>query len=240
MEVNYCSSNEQIAAYWAIGTVTVAFIFYWFLVKSDKYKEIITKIYGTKRAKVNLILIQRLAGVFFFGIVPLVVTLIFFERPLKTYGLNSDNFLASLMWIGILSPVVILLNFINAKKEDNLAMYPQIRKKKWTKGLVTVSAVSWTAYLVAYEFMFRSFLLFSCYYAFGAMTAVIINLSLYALTHVPKGFKEAIGAIPLGIILCILTFKTGSIWIALIVHVVMALSNEWLSFWAQPKMKIVK
>jgi membrane protease YdiL (CAAX protease family) len=240
MNIDYCLQPGQNEALWAISIVTVSFVLYWFIVKSEKFNQWALAFYGKKRGRVNVIVIQRLIGVFFFGVLPVLAVLFVFQRPFSQYGLNLDNIPANLMWIGILSPVVVLLNYINARKPGNLEMYPQIRKKKWTRGLVVLSAVSWTAYLVAYEYMFRSFLLFSCYYAFGATMAIVINTSLYSLTHVPKGFKEAIGAIPLGIILCILTLKTGNIWIAFIVHVVMALSNEWLSLWAHPEMKIVK
>ena len=37
---------------------------------------------------------------------------------------------------------------------------------------------------------------------------------------------ETIGAIPLGIVLCLLTATSGTIWIAFIVHVAMAWTNS--------------
>ena len=47
--------------------------------------------------------------------------------------------------------------------------------------------------------------------------------------HVPKGAKEGIGAIPLGLLLCMITFRTETIWVAMIVHFVLSLANEWYS-----------
>jgi uncharacterized protein len=43
--------------------------------------------------------------------------------------------------------------------------------------------------------------------------------------------------LPLGIVLGIVTVQTGNIWVAFVVHVVLALSNEWFSLKAHPEMK---
>jgi len=41
------------------------------------------------------------------------------------------------------------------------------------------------------------------------VAAIIINTILYSATHFYKGVQEVIGAIPLGIVLCLLTIDTG-------------------------------
>ena len=117
-------------------------------------------------------------------------------------------------------------------------MYPQIRKKEWNFQLLLLSAFSWTAYLLAYEFMFRGYLLFISVAYLGVWPAIALNVAIYALVHVPKGYKEAFGAVPFGIVLGIITIQTGTIWVAFVVHVIMALSNEWFSLRANPEMKL--
>jgi membrane protease YdiL (CAAX protease family) len=119
-------------------------------------------------------------------------------------------------------------------------MYPQIRKNEWNLKLILISAFSWILYLIAYEFLFRGYLLFVFLKYLNVWAAISLNVAIYALVHVPKGHKEAIGAIPLGLVLGIITLKTGSIWFAFGLHVVLALSNEWLSLRAHPDMKFVK
>ena len=133
-----------------------------------------------------------------------------------------------------------LINYLNRKNSDNIKLYPQIREKKWTIKLVIISALGWILYLFAYEFMLRGFLLFSCFYAFGIWPAIIINIGIYSLVHVSKGMKEAIGAIPLGLILCLLTLKSGSIFTAFIIHITMALSNEWLTLSIHPDINLIR
>ncbi|MBK8558078.1 MAG: CPBP family intramembrane metalloprotease [Lewinellaceae bacterium] len=74
----------------------------------------------------------------------------------------------------------------------------------------------------------------------GVWPAIAINTSLYAITHVPKGETEGIGAIPLGVLFCLITLESGTIWVAVLVHWVMSLSNEWLSLKHHPEIGLVK
>ena len=77
--------------------------------------------------------------------------------------------------------------------------------------------------------MFRGFLFFALLEEFDLLTAITINTVIYSMAHLQKDIKESLGAIPMGIVLCWLTYKTGNIWTAIWLHSVLALSNEWFS-----------
>lgn len=218
--------------------VALGFMFYYFLSKSSGLKGKFTSKFGEEEGQVRWVVFERLLGVVFFGVVPSVIVLVQFQGKFGHSGLSADFDMDSLYWILGLSPIIILLSYLNRKKADNLAMYPQIRKKEWNLQLLLLSAFSWTAYLLAYEFMFRGYLLFVSVAYLGVWPAIALNVAIYALVHVPKGPMEAFGAVPLGILLGIITIQTGTIWVAFVVHVVMALSNEWLSIQAHPEMKL--
>jgi membrane protease YdiL (CAAX protease family) len=132
---------------------------------------------------------------------------------------------------------VVPLVYFSAKKEKNLVNYPQIRAKVWSKKLKTRNAIGWAAYLFGYEMLFRGVLLFPLYHEFGIWPAIAVNIALYSATHIPKGLDETIGAIPLGLVLCILTLLTGTIWIAFILHVIMAWTNTFTALKFNPDMK---
>lgn len=219
---------------------TCGFIAYYFIAKSEKLKEKYAVKNGIEQTKIDWVIIERLVGVFFLGIVPIITVFVAFDKELSFYGISSDNLLLSTYWILGLSPLMVLMNYLNCKKADNLAMYPQIRVNNWSGKLVFNSAITWIAYLLAYEFLFRGYLLFVTLDYLGVWPAIAINASIYALVHVYKGIKEAYGAIPLGVVLCLITIQTGNIWVAFFVHVVLALTNEWFALWAQPDMKVVK
>lgn len=180
---------------------------------------------------------QRFLGVFIFGIIPLVAILAYGEKKVADFGIVAPV-PETYTWIIILSAVIIFINYLNATTAANLEMYPQIRSSEWSLGLLTLSSLSWIFYLVSYEFLYRGFLFFATLSLVGLWPAIVLNTAIYALIHIPKGFKETVGAIPLGVLLCYLTFRTDSIWVAVFTHVVMAISNEWFSLRAHPQMVI--
>ena len=109
--------------------------------------------------------------------------------------------------------------------------------KTWTKKTIFINALGWFLYLFGYEFLFRGVLLIPLIDPLGMWPAIAINIALYSATHIPKGLDETIGAIPLGFVLCLLTISSGTIWIAFIVHVVMAWTNTFTALKFNPEMQ---
>jgi membrane protease YdiL (CAAX protease family) len=224
----------------SVGITTVAFLVYHFTGESGRMKNFFLNRFSETSLSLCMVLFNRLLGFFLFGGLPLLAIIYLVDIPLADFGFRMNSGFQSWFWIAILSPLIAALNLFNAPRKQNLNMYPQIRSAEWTPFIVVVSAITWVAYLLAYEFMFRGFLLFALYYELGMVAAITINTALYSLIHIPKGKTEAIGAIPLGVLLCYLTLITGNILIACVVHIVMALTNEWFSLRVHPEMKIVR
>ena len=195
---------------------------------------------SNKDASYPRFIIQRITGVIFYGLIPLAFFYYFQPLDLQHYGLNLNNLLQSFMWIGIFLPPFLLLNYYNAPSKANLRNYPQIRIRHWSYPDLMINFFTWIIYLFAYELFFRGLLLFSLYGAFGFTTAIIVNVILYALVHIPKGVKETIGSLPFGLLLCFITIDTGSIFAAFILHAMMAVSCEFFSIRAHPDMALKK
>lgn len=224
----------------SISAVTVIFTAYYFIVYSSNSIRFFYKRHSEEQAQITYIFFQRLAGVFFFGLLPIAL-LIGQKIPLHDAGLTFQSKAPVWHWIVGLSLVCVIVNFFASQKEDHLEMYPQIRKPQpWHPQLMVASAVTLFLYTLAYEVMFRGYLLFTCEQELGMLLAIVINTSIYALVHIPKGWKETVGAVPMGIILCWLTLKTGNIWIAVVVHVTLALSSEWFSIYRHKKRSLQK
>ena len=174
------------------------------------------------------------------GIAPTIICLLYLpEMSLKKLGFSfiSDTFFFSLVWTIGLSILVVPLVYFSARKPKNLVNYPQIRAKTWTKKTIFINALGWFLYLFGYEFLFRGVLLIPLIDPLGMWPAIAINIALYSATHIPKGLDETIGAIPLGFVLCLLTISSGTIWIAFIVHVVMAWTNTFTALKFNPEMQ---
>lgn len=219
----------------AVSVASFGFLFYYYFSGSSFIKKVLKSGSGETR----YVIFQRLLGAFIFGCLPFVIIFLSATKSISDFGVVFPNG-ESFFWILILSIAILAVNYSNSRTPGNLKMYPQIREKEWSLQVLTLSALCWIAYLTAYEFLFRGYLLFSSVRLLGLWTAIVLNTSIYALVHIPKGLKETAGAIPLGILLCFLTLRTGSIWIAVFVHITMALSNEWLSLRVHPEMSIKK
>jgi membrane protease YdiL (CAAX protease family) len=223
----------------SIAVVSLVFLVYYYGVVTNRFRRWMENAFARPGASVLIILCRRLAGTILFGIIPFIVLVFLYRKPISQYGFAGDHIRESILWWLLAAALVIPVSFLAAAQKKNLEMYPQIRVERWSAGLLVTSALSWITYLIGYEFMFRGFLLFSCMESFGFWPAIIINLGLYSLAHIYKGWRETIGSLFIGFLFCYLTLYLGSIWFAVLVHITMALSNEWFSLRRQPDMKLV-
>lgn len=214
-----------VAIFWAV----IGFAAYYFIAhkKSDSgtVKEIVT---------------QRFWGVFFLGLISLLIILLVWKKSPLSYGLGFKFSSPPPWWSYLSIPIILIFSYFQVSSASNLAMYPQIRINSWSRKIVALSAGSWITFLVAYEFFFRGFLLFASLTVLEPWSAIALNCSLYGFAHFYKGPGETFGAVVLGVILCYLTILTGNIWSAVAIHTLIALSNEWFSLKAHPDMKLVR
>lgn len=188
-----------------------------------------------KAKNVRPVIFIRLCGMVLFGLIPVLLLRVLPGYTISQVGLNMNRFAGSLLWIVILGAFLISMNFFLTRNSKSSKNYPQIQKESWNFYLILINTLSWAGYLFAYEFMFRGLLLFPLVNHLGIVTAIIINTILYSATHFYKGVQEVIGAIPLGIVLCLLTIEYGNIWIAFFAHLCLALSGEYFALFRQQK-----
>ncbi len=214
-----------VAILWAV----IGFAAYYFLAHKKSAS-------GTVREVVA----QRGWGVLFMGIASLLIIFLVWKETPASFGLGLAFLSPPPRWSYLTLPVIIIASYFWSASPANLALYPQIRIEKWSGQIVALSAVSWIAFLVAYEFFFRGFLLFASFSVLNPWPAIALNCSLYGFAHFNKGPGETFGAVIAGVLLCYLTLRTGNIWSAVVIHSVIALSTEWFSLRAHPKMELVR
>ena len=230
--------NELI---FAIMAVTVGFNVYWFLSKSEKIRGAWKKKLGDEAASIRATLVEKTNGFVFLGVIPGIIAFIWFGKPPAEYGLNLDfgGNPETIYWIVGLACVIWPANYFSSKNPKHHEHYPQIRKAEWSKGLLAKHLGGWALYLFGYEFLFRGILLFASVPILGVWGAIMLNVSLYSVTHLPKGAGETFGAIPLGLLLSWITLRTGNIWVAFFVHLNLASSNAIFSLKHHPGMRLV-
>ena len=180
--------------------------------------------------------LEKLTGFFLFGIVPFILYVIISGLKPAEVGLTM---VISRNYLGILVPLLIsvsILTYIGSKKKTTRDRYPQLRIMKWSLSNCLVDISGWIVYILGYEFFFRGILWFVCFRSFGLWPALIINMILYAIVHLDQGIVMSVGAIPVGIIFCLLTLLTGSFLFAFLIHSWMAINNDLFSIYHNPDM----
>lgn len=219
------------------------FTIYWFIFKSEKIKNSFYNKYEFDAAAAKHTLFTKYAGFTLMGVIPTILALVFLPHiTLADYGLTiiPETTITSLAWILGISVLIVPVTMKSAKQPKNLVNYPQIRSKTWTKKLIIYNALGWAFYLFGYEFLFRGVLFIPLVESMGLWPAIAVNIALYSATHIPKGMDETIGAAVLGLVLCLLTVSTGTIWIAFLVHLAMAWTNTFTALKHNPEMKVVR
>jgi membrane protease YdiL (CAAX protease family) len=91
---------------------------------------------------------------------------------------------------------------------------------------ITVVAAAWLVYLVGYEALFRGVLLPLLAGSLGVWPGVAVTTAVYVLAHLDRPSAEMLGAIPMGFVFAALTLLTGSCVAAVLLHGIIAMSNE--------------
>lgn len=185
-------------------------------------------------------LMQRTLGLLFLGLLSAAIILLLPHQRLSDFGLSLTFSDPPPWWSWLLILPILYLSYRTARTPTNLRNYPQIRAKAWTGPMLFISGISWLLFLVGYEFLFRGFVFFASLSIMEPVPAIALNTTVYVFAHFYKGPEETFGTIPAGILFCYLTLLTGNIWSAVVLHSVMALSNEWFSLKANPEMSLTK
>lgn len=234
--------NSDFLPFFTIITSTFFFSVYWFIFASEKIKQrFYSNFPDNDEGTIRHVLFTKYAGFVLMGVLPAAVFMTLFPYSLSDYGIAFDKGtnLLSLYWCLGLGAIIIPMNYFAARRPKTFSMYPQIRAKEWDRKLILRYSLAWCAYLFGYEFLFRGILFIPLVDAMGVWPAISVNIALYSATHIPKGADETIGAAPLGLVLCLITLQTGTIWVAFIVHVFLALSNSLFALKFHPEFKIV-
>lgn len=214
----------------------IGYLSYFFISHSKGIQKSLSRQFGEDRVSLLWIVFQRLVGVVCLGFFPGILVLILSLSRFSDLGLGWSLSGETALWTIGFGICVLFISCFFSGKPENFKIYPQIRENPWTFNTVAFNVGSWLIYLVAYEFLFRGLLLFTLHSALGLWPAIAITTGLYFLVHIPKGIKEAIGALPFGVVLGLLTIEAGSIWPAVFIHFVLALSNDHFSLRANPDM----
>lgn len=231
---------NQPGAIFSIVAVIAGFYLYFYPAHVKWIGNIAIKSKNRETVLLKQFMFRKTWGFVSMGILPALAYVLIFNESVPAFGLTMSKLANYAPWIFLTLLIPALLNAFLARNPKTHKVYPQLRIREWTPGLFALSALGWFLYLLGYEYLFRGILLFGIFDTWGYWPAIAINTVIYSLAHFNKGPGETLGAIPFGILLCIITLSSGTIWFALIAHLGLALSNDFFSILYNPEMKFIK
>lgn len=231
-------SLESLAVTAIVSVVLLFFLYYYTANRKIAGTWLIRPLFSSIRSEIADFLSFKLSGIIFTGVIPFILFLWVLKLSPSRIGLVPGR--TSGYWYILLILIIITLtfSFYSSKSPLIRARSPELRLKDWYPKHVILSAGTWVLYLLGYEFLFRGVLWFLCAGAFGFWPALAVNLVLYSLVHLPQGVQMAVGAIPVGIIFCLLSHLTGSFLPAFIIHSFIAVSTEMFSLYNEPDVRL--
>lgn len=226
--------SEGVRVFILLVTVILLFFVYWFTIESKKLRDRFSRHYGEDRGSLFFFIFNKLWGSFWFGILGTSVAFLLFSisgpREIGlVFPLSGNPLRFTLLWSLILLPLATMLTLVKsrsiAKNGGDFGRYPEIGMHHWDFYTFFIHIFFWSIYLLAYELMFRGYLLFLLVGPLGQWPSIGINIALYSAVHIPKGPQEAVGALVLGFLLCLISLQTGSIFVAFAVHFFLAVMN---------------
>jgi len=161
-----------------------------------------------------LINLRHILGIVLFGIM-------FFLLLPNYRGLMTTIEIPSLNILLLLSTVVIISAFISYYSAKKI-LKNKTEKSHYHTDQVWIYFIIRILFLLSYEFFFRGVLFFSILEVNNIIIAILVCTFLYVLIHAFDSRAEIIGAIPFGIILCLFSYFTNSIWPAFIIHITLS------------------
>jgi membrane protease YdiL (CAAX protease family) len=228
--------DPKFKSIYSIALTLILYYLYYFPAFSEKTKQWVKSRSAAERFETNLFMMQKFYGFLMLGVIPWLLFHLFFKTnthepvPVSVLPVNAG-------WLMVfLVPLIVLLIYFSAKNSKVHSRLPVIRLKEWGISDILTSITGWGFYLLGYEYLFREFLLFTMAESVGVPIAIVVNVALYSSFHLPNGKNETLGAIPFGLVLCLVSLQTGSFALAFLLHLTLSVSSEVFSIIHNPEM----
>jgi membrane protease YdiL (CAAX protease family) len=231
--------TAEVLAFLAIFTTLLMFLLYYYTAKQKILLNLFVKpLFPSRSGEAIEFISYKLTGILFTGIVPFIIFLLIVKVPPSRIGLVIGRTFQFWYLLIILIIVTAIISFQLSKSRKVQEKSPELRIRDWYPRHIILSVSAWLFYILGYEFLFRGVLWFLCSEAFGFWPALVINLLLYSMVHLPQGKLMAIGTLPVGIILCLLSQLTGSFIPAFLIHSLIAVLTDLFSLFHNPEVHL--
>ena len=221
-----------------LATATVTYAIYHYGASAGRLATLLRVPDDDDEGRARCVHLQRLTGAVLLGGVPALVAALALPAGLADLGVAPGRAgTAIALALGTWVAVLPFLAF-NARNPANHDTYPQIRTPRWSRGLVARNAASWLVYLVAYEFLFRGFLVLGLAPSLGTWPAIAVTTAFYVAVHLVTPWGEGLSTMVAGVGFAVLVIHTGTLLGPVLLHVGIAVTNDLLAVRANPRMEL--
>ena len=170
-------------------------------------------------------------------ICPVLFRAVFLDEGLSAYGLSLGDRRQVLAWsLGLTVAVMPVLVYASRLPEFQ-AYYPRMAEARFDPTAFAVYATSLVAYMFAWEYFYRGFLLFGLAKGMGPIAAIVLQAIPFGLSHLGKEWSEVYASFGAGVILGWVSWRCRSFVPAFVVHtaanllfnlLVIRLTGTWL------------
>ncbi|MEP7236661.1 MAG: CPBP family intramembrane glutamic endopeptidase [Ferruginibacter sp.] len=183
--------------------------------KSDK---IVDALY--RGGKQSLLLKKQLFGIAALS-VPVVLYFSFHNAALKLFTLERFEPWIY-FWIMVLTACIYLSSKATGKELKKLKENNIITNRVQIAAYFTGRVI----FLFLYELFFRAVLLFSLAAVAGNLFSILVNVGCYVALHAHCKKNELVATVPFGFVICLLCLAANSIWPAIVLHLLIAITAE--------------
>lgn len=170
---------------------------------------------------------HHLASLLIFALIPVVFIKFFLKENPGEYGIGPGDWKFGLKATLAAFLILPLPLYIASLDPEHLKIYPLVKLDVNSPSEIALWALAYLPHYIGWEFFFRGFIGLGMKKHYGAFMAIMLQTLLTTLEHIGKPAGEIIGAIPAGIYLGLLTYRTNSIWWAVLFHWYLGIVNSY-------------
>jgi CAAX protease family protein len=217
----------HVKSFLILASVTVLYTVYRYEGNAVFYLENLNRSVQYMLAQARSVYYQRVMALLLLGVVPMIVSRVFFREKLSGYGLGVERPIvaALISLLGVL--VVTPLTFFGARDPRLAAIYPQVQNASGSPLLFWQSAFFYFLYYVGYEFCFRGYLYMGLREDVGEWQALGVSLLASVLLHVTQPQPEMLMSVVAGVVFPLLVRGFRSIWPGVAIHAYVGISMDY-------------
>lgn len=173
-------------------------------------------------------LYHHLASLLLWAIIPFLVIRFAWNRKLSEFGWQLGDWKFGLKATLIAFVVMPLPVYISSLNPEHREWYPLTTLATASVGYFALWGLSYLPHYIGWEFFFRGFIGLGLKDTYGKIGATGIQVIMTTLLHIGKPMGETWGAAVGGIYLAWLTYRTGSVWWAILFHFYLGMLNTYL------------